>query len=62
MALFTPVEARKLVRQSAVWVNPTRYPASHPNKANVIAELAFIHDRRPSSNTAASNGVIFGLN
>lgn len=45
MAVFTPIEARRLVRQPAVWVSPTSYIAAHPNKANVISEMGPMHDR-----------------
>lgn len=39
MAVFSPAQARQLVRQPAVWVSPTSFPAKSPNQANVVANL-----------------------
>ena len=39
MAVFSPTQARQLVRQPATWVSPTSFPANHSNNANVVASI-----------------------
>ena len=39
MAVFSPNQARQLVRQPAVWVSPTSFPAENKNNANVVASI-----------------------
>ena len=39
MAVFSPAQARQLVRQPAVWVSPTSYPSENANATNVVASI-----------------------
>lgn len=46
MALLTIAEARKFVRQPAVWVSVTAYVANATNNANIIAQVGTMHEQR----------------